>query len=236
MTIVYRLLGFVVIFACLLTNTMVPTAQAVVEQITSFHSDITINTDNSITITEIIDYTTQAPKHGIYRYIPTKLSNGWLVEHTTISDVVVADENGQPQPFEEFSEDGNYTLKIGKPDQTFTGKETYLISYTVANAIDWHDDQPELYWDITGDGWSFPISSASTTITTPTDITQLTCFVGPDQSQQQNCTSQQLSDQSVTFNATMNISSNDNFTVVVGLTPTATFSPPSQLRELTTII
>ena len=95
------------------------------DEVASFHSDIVINQDTSISITEQIDYTTDLEKHGIYRYIPTAYNHNGQKEILPVRDLVVTNGVGLEQPFTK-SFDGKFvTLKIGDPDVTFTGKRIY---------------------------------------------------------------------------------------------------------------
>ncbi|HEX7018003.1 MAG TPA: DUF2207 domain-containing protein [Patescibacteria group bacterium] len=207
------------------------------ELITSFHSDITINQDTSISIKETIEYVTNLEKHGIYRYIPIRYHRQGLNYTARVSEIEVTDEHGDEIPFQKSFEKGNVMLKIGDPDTTFTGQKTYVISYQVENAITQYTEagsqevHPELYWDITGEGWQIDISSSSATVTSPdATITTITCFSGVVGSDDGLCQGEKIDDTQATFTYPERITYGENMTVAVGLNPTNTliFPTPTQ--------
>ena len=58
----------------------------------------------------------------------------------------------------------NLNIKIGDPDVYLSGKHWYHISYKAYNLINpliYHD---EFYWNVTGNGWDFPIETADVNI------------------------------------------------------------------------
>lgn len=204
-----------------LTNngfTQIPlNAPQTVEQINSFHSDITINQNTSVTITETIEYQTQLTKHGIYRYIPVRYNKNEQVAVLPVSIISVTDEAGKALPYTLQSDSNYVTLKIGDPDLTFTGKQTYVISYTVQRAINHFPDNDELYWDITGEGWEFPVFSSSATITSEfAAVEKVDCFSGKVGGDDQLCISD-FDEKSATFSYESPVSYGENFTVLVGL-------------------
>ena len=169
------------LFLVLFFNTFVSLASAS-ESIPSFHSNITINQDTSVTIEEEINYTTTLNKHGIYRYVPETFTKDGLKYSRSVTDISVTDEQSNPIQFETISDGPFLTLKIGDPDTTFSGNQSYRISYTMSEAIDQYEletDYDEFYWDITGEGWEIPIASATATIYSPhAKITDVDCFSG----------------------------------------------------------
>ena len=81
------------------------------------------------------------------------------------SDFSVADENGNPVPFEQSDVDTSYDgsnaleyraveLALGT-DEFVHGRTTYVISYSLRNVIRHFEDSQgdELYWDINGTEW-----------------------------------------------------------------------------------
>jgi len=187
------------------------------EAITSFDSVIEINQDTSLSISEKIEYFSPSEKHGIFRYIPEKYRREGLVYSNPVSDIFVTDDEGKPMPFSTTRESGNLTLKIGDPEQTFSGSRVYNISYKVDHAILKHKDFDELYWDITGEGWQFPVLTSTVTIRSPfASSGETICFVGPVGSVSSNCKIGQ-EDNRLTIEALEEVGYGDNFTVAVKL-------------------
>lgn len=195
------------------------------QYIDSFDSQITINSDTSMEITETIEFVTTIEKHGIFRYVPNQLKEGWLLRGTPLTVESVTDETGQKHQYEKSWESGNVVLKIGDPDRTFTGKKIYIIKYHVNNGLKEFEGEPELLWDITGSGWDFPIYQATTTITAPGDITKTACFTGALGSVEQDCVVT-VEGNTLTARTTRNqVGNGSDFTVALRLDPQTTFNP-----------
>lgn len=208
-------LGFQPAFA----QSPLPTQQTLSEYVSSFDSQITINQDTSLTITEQIVYVTTLNKHGIYRYVPYRYTQDGKSYTLPISNVSVTDELGRPIPFTQSKDSQNVTLKIGYPDKTFTGEQTYVITYSVFGAIDSLESADELYWDITGEGWQFPVFSSSVVVNSRfAEIQNAVCYTGGFQSTAQNC-NVELGPQNTTILNEEQVAYGDNFTIRLLLNP-----------------
>ncbi len=198
------------------------------EYISSFHSDIVINQDTSLSILEEIVYTTTFPKHGMYRSIPLYYNQGGHQEMFPINNFVVTDETERPIAFERSFDNPFLKYKIGDPDSTFTGTKTYRISYTVERALRQFDDHAELYWDITGEGWHIPILQSAATIHSEfAPIERLDCFSGEVGSNDQQCQAS-MSQDSATFMYNSVIDYGKNMTVAVWLPKENNFIFPTK--------
>lgn len=202
------------------------------EYIGSFVSDITINKDTSVTITEKIEYYTTDEKHGIYRYIPYKYNDGGTIQVMNVEAISVADETGKVIPFTVDYSDKFVTVKIGDPNSTFVGTKTYSINYTIEQAIDEYLTYDELYWDITGEGWQFPILNSQATVHSPyADIQNIVCYSGVSGSTDQNCKEKLVTSQSANFSYSLPIHYGDNMTVALQLSPKNSLVFPTQLEK-----
>lgn len=173
-------LGLFLAFSGAARAAFVPPVEQCIEEISQFDSQIRINKDTSLSIVETIDYFTPQQKHGIYRYIPEKLRRNGLIESNPITDISVTAEDGSAMPFTIREDQGNLVIKIGDPEITFAGSRKYKIGYTIARAIHRQNGFDELYWDITGEGWQFPVQKARVTIESPfARPTESKCFTGP---------------------------------------------------------
>lgn len=199
------------------------------EEITSFASDITVNQNTSITIKETIHYQTTLDKHGIYRYFPLVYNRDGLRHELRFTQITVRDERGQTIPYERSYDMPFLTLKIGDPDRTFTGPKTYVITYTVEQALNRFDSHDELYWDITGEGWQVPIMSSQATIHSPfAPVERVECFSGIVGGNDGRCTKSIADTQTASFTYPESIRYGDNFTVVVGFNKSNQLIFPSQ--------
>ncbi|HCQ31390.1 TPA: hypothetical protein DIU27_03345 [Candidatus Collierbacteria bacterium] len=202
------------------------------EVITRFDSVIEINKDTSLTISEKIEYFTPVEKHGIFRYIPEKYRREGMVYSNPISEIYVNDDEGKTLPFSISREKGNLTLKIGDPELTFSGSRIYNISYKVGHAILRQKDFDELYWDITGEGWQFPVLSSTVTVKSPFAAGgETVCFVGPVGSVSSHCTISQK-DNLIKVETNEEINYGDNFTIAVKMDKNNTLIFPAPWERL----
>ena len=145
--------------------------------IQSFDAQYTVNADRTIDVTEqiTVDFG-QLQKHGIYREIPVKyakvLQAGVPVRAGTVQvglDVLsVTDGQGHPLGTQ-VSRGNDVRIRIGDPDVTVSGVQTYVIRYRLERGLGFFGDHDELYWQVTGTNWPVPILKASATVALPDD-------------------------------------------------------------------
>lgn len=141
-----------------------------VEQINSMDFHAVINPDSTVSVTETIEYNfAEENKHGIYRTIPLGFIGEGEPDHTTIKEVNVVDELGNPYTYTITSRDP-LNIKIGDPDILISGVHTYKISYTIARSIGYYSDRDEFYWNITGNDFEVQIEEVSATIELPESV------------------------------------------------------------------
>ncbi len=183
-----------------------------------FTSDITINQDSSLTIKETIIYTTDEPHHGIYRYLPKTPDE---IPHL----VKITDPDGKPYPYTTKIENGNLVIRIGDPNSTFTGQKTYQLTYTYQYPLKKVDNHYELYWDITGEGWKFPLKHVQATIHSPTKIIQIACYSGEYGSNDKLCQTHLIDDFTLNLTYPKDISWNQNLTLALKIDPNGIKGP-----------
>lgn len=189
------------------------------EHIESFDSSIELHQDGSASVVETIVYDFgYGERHGIYRYIPTRFNypeDDKFFRKTPISDIKVASPSGAPAGVKRSDQSGLVELRIGSPDQTVTGAQTYVISYTIKGVVNPFSDYDEFYWNATGDRWEVPITRASTTVVTPGAISKTRCFAGGFGSTD-SCSSTDFNDATAHFSQS-DLYPYSGLTVVVGL-------------------
>ena len=187
--------------------------------IDNFHSDIVINQDTTVNVTENIkvDFF-NLEKHGIYRTIPIKYSTRFGNRLDIRFDLLsVLDQQSQPIPTQTSYTQNNVKLKIGRPEVTITGKNSYQISYQIKQVITQPNELAEFYFNVTGNSWPVPIKKASATITAPEgSLLNSTCFKGSYASTT-NC-NHTVDQVQASFNTT-NLSPRQGLTIAVELDP-----------------
>ncbi|MGB9630090.1 MAG: DUF2207 domain-containing protein, partial [Thermodesulfobacteriota bacterium] len=142
-----------------------PSALAQYFTINRFHSDILIYEDSSISVRETIDVEFHQSRHGIYRELPFKYRDEFGKVVTTPTKVLsVVDSSRKPWKYQVKKTGPTIYIRIGDPKRYVKGKQTYVISYQVENAVLFFEDHDELYWNVTGHYWKAPIKEASATV------------------------------------------------------------------------
>jgi uncharacterized membrane protein YgcG len=130
-----------------------------------FHSDIAIDRDSSVIVKETIDVMFHRWRHGIYRDIPFKYRDELGATITTPTKVLsVTDGPGKGWKYKVERTGPIIHVRIGDAKRYVDGKQTYIITYKVENAILFLKDHDELYWNVTGNYWKAPIREASATV------------------------------------------------------------------------
>ncbi len=156
--------------------------------------------------------------HGIYRDIPNiyqDASGNQTYVTIDVSNVLIDNYPGKYW----VSQNGGYEeIKIGDPQKQINGVHSYTISYTVTGALKSFNDHDELYWNVTGNNWTVPLSKVSATVTLfSPQIEQTKCFQGISGTADP-CQKDSTNKQKVTFQTTRPLQLNEGLTIVVGYT------------------
>ncbi len=144
------------------------------ERIRDFASDVTIARDGSIEVSETIRVEAEnvAINRGIFRDIPTRY-DGPRGQRVKVGFTLIETlRDGQVEPSKIETMSNGVRIKIGNPDVIIpVGEHVYTIRYRATRMLGRFKDFDELYWNVTGSGWRFPIDKASVTIALPVAAT-----------------------------------------------------------------
>ena len=198
--------------------------RAETERINHYHSDIEVQKDGSLAVTETIQVTAAGRKikRGIYRDFPTRYKKNWFLHVELPFAVVSVTRDGKPEPFHIENQSNGVRLYIGsKKVFVSPGKHTYEIRYTTNYQLGYFDSHDELYWNVTGNGWEFAIEQVSADVTLPAEapLAKVTheSYTGPEGAQGRNAssTANQTTGQ-VNFQANQPLLPHEGLTIVVG--------------------
>jgi hypothetical protein len=146
------------------------------ERIRSFDVDIRVNADSSIEVRETIAIDSEGLeiRRGILRDIPTVYTSRAGFRTAILLDVAAVQRNGAPETYAVEKLSNGVRIRIGRPDVFIKrGRHVYEIAYRVRRALGFFEDFDELYWNATGNAWTFPIDAASARIDLPPGATIL---------------------------------------------------------------
>jgi hypothetical protein len=229
---VRRLGAAVAVVGWLLLVAAAPASADVGETIVSYDVTLTVQDDGTLRVSEAIAYDFGSnERHGIFRTIPTRVpfdkDNDRVYD---VGDVRVTSPSGAPTDVDRSSSGGTTTLRIGDPDKTVSGRQDYVISYTVDAALNAFADHDELYWNAIGDEWDVRIAEASVVVAVPQPATKQACFAGPSGSGLP-CGGATAAGDRVTFAQPAGLGPFSALTVVVGLPKGAVSSTGPHLEE-----
>jgi uncharacterized membrane protein YgcG len=208
------------------------------ERILDFHSAISISSDGSMQVTETIRVRAQGQqiRRGIYRDFPTdyhdRLGNRYRVDFEVL-DVV---RDGYREDYHTERLNNGMRVYIGSADRLLQpGEYSYTLSYRTNRQLGFFADHDELYWNVTGNGWSFPIDHAAATVQLPASLRNtalaIEAYTGPMGSTGRDYRATQPAEASAWFETSRALGIAEGLTVVVGW-PKGHVQEPSQREQL----
>ena len=129
-------------------------------------------------------------KRGIVRAFPLYYVNKYKLFQNTTFKLKAVLRNGEPEPYHTENHENGILLYIGSADIYLgPGMYTYTITYETDKQLKNLKDYDELYWNVTGNGWSFKIDSASCTVIFPKGAAALSskCYTGSQGDSASDC-------------------------------------------------
>ena len=213
----WRVIGLLLAILLLGMAGTVPATAAEGWSIDTFDVVISVHADASMTVNETLQVDFSSPHHGIFRDIPVIYE--WDPRHNRVYDLAVdsvTDVSGRDWRYTTADNGADKEIKIGDPNQTVSGRQSYVIAYTVKGALNGFADHDELYWNVTGDQWAVPIKAASASVTVPAGGLLWThCFQGETGSTEA-CRESSTTGQG-DFASTRVLDAGQQLTVVVGM-------------------
>ena len=161
-----------------------PGAAAADERILHYLSDIAVEADGTLDVTETIRLTSEGVviDHGIYRDFPTRYKNLAGRRVRVGFEVVGIQRDGADEPWETMPLGNGIRIRIGDAETHVPpGEHVYTIRYRTTRQLVFEADHDEVYWNVTGVGWVFPIDVAEARIRLPRPVPfgQRDVYTGP---------------------------------------------------------
>jgi uncharacterized membrane protein YgcG len=140
------------------------------EIIERFDSAIDVAADGTLTVTETIRVRAEGReiKRGIYRDFPLTFTDDQDRRRQVTFKLLGVARDGRPEPH--FTKRSATGIRIYAGEESVflqPGSYTYRFRYRTGRQIRFLADHDELFWNVTGNEWSFPIQSATATIRLP---------------------------------------------------------------------
>jgi uncharacterized membrane protein YgcG len=200
-----------------------PPGTAADERILSFHSDINVLKDGSMKVTETITVRAEGKniKRGIYRDFPTNYKDRLGNRYKVGFKVNSVSRDGYPEDYHTKAQSNGVRIYFGNKDRLLqSGEYTYSLVYLTNRQLGFFEKHDELYWNVTGNGWNFPIDKASADVHLPAgvsfyDITA-EAYTGKAGSREQQYTSGRSNSDAIRIKAARPLQKREGLTIVVG--------------------
>lgn len=169
---------------------LLATATVAEERILSWRSDIAVLPDSTLEVTETLLVRAEGDqiRRGILRDFPTTYVDRRGMRVVTGFEVIEVMRDGRPEPHRTERLANGIRVRIGEPEVYLApGEYTYAIRYRTDRQLGFFPDHDELYWNVTGNGWDFPIDSAAAVVrlpgNVPADAIRAEAYTGPQGAQ-----------------------------------------------------
>lgn len=179
------------------------------DRITSFNSTVRIGTNGKLLVQEEISIhngngeansvyangeadvsVNNEIKRGIVRAFPLYYINKYKLFQNTTFDLKEVLRDGKPENYHTEKHQNGILIYTGSRDIFLEkGEYTYSITYETDHQLKSLKDFDELYWNVTGNGWSFKIDSASCTVILPKGAAPFSskCYTGSQGDSASDC-------------------------------------------------
>lgn len=217
---------------------LLATAAGADERILSFHSDVRIEASGMIEVTETITVRAEGQqiRRGIYRDFPVeykdRLGNDFKI---TVEPQAVL-RNDAPESFHTVRSGRDIRTYFGRSDRFIDpGVHTYTYRYRANRLLGFFNEHDELYWNVTGNRWGFPIDKASASVyfefEVPRNEVLVEAYTGSFGSKEQAYSRHMDESGAVHFEADRPLPAAHGLTIVVGW-PKGFVEEPSDMQRL----
>ncbi|HXR32427.1 MAG TPA: DUF2207 domain-containing protein [Verrucomicrobiae bacterium] len=221
-----------VIFLFVVLPALAAPRQAQTERVVDFHSDITLQDDSSLQVTETIAVIAAGGliRHGIYREFPTHYSDPYNNRYVVGFQMLSATRDSAEETFRAEDSSNGVRVYLGNPNAVVPpGRHVYTLTYMTNRQLGFFSDHDELFWNVTGLGWNFRIDHASATVhllsAIPADQVTLAGFTGLEGSREAELTTSRDAD-GFQFDTTRSLAQHEGLSVLLSW-PKGYVTPPA---------
>jgi uncharacterized membrane protein YgcG len=150
------------------------------ERIEKFSSDIAVARDGGLRVTETIKVFAAGDKieHGIYRDLLTVYQNRQGERARTAFEIEEVTRNGEKEPFHTAASGDSLRVYAGSENVRVSyGWNTYTFTYGADRGVGFFKDRDELYWNVNGTAWEFPIDVVECSVSLPGSVAESSLLV-----------------------------------------------------------
>ena len=157
-------------FFALLALLAVNSAALAEERIEQFTSNANVNADGSVDVTETISVNAESRqiRRGIFRDLPTTYTDRNGLRVVVGFEVISVKRDRRDEPYAIEGLANGKRIRIGAADVFLDyGIHVYEIQYRTTRQLGFFEQYDEFYWNVTGNGWTFPIEATTAIVRLP---------------------------------------------------------------------
>ena len=208
------------------------------ERILDYHSAIEVFADSSMQVTETIRVRSEQKeiKRGIYRDFPTDYKDRFGNRYRVGFEVIEATRDGHSEPWHSEPQGNGVRVYLGNKNVYLDrGDYSYAITYRTNRQLGFFAEHDELYWNVTGNHWSFPIDKITAQVTLPEGLRaeqlEPEAYTGPLGATGQDYRASVDDDGTVRFATTRTFNKGEGLTIVVAW-PKGYVHEPTRREEI----
>ncbi|WP_191082948.1 DUF2207 domain-containing protein [Roseococcus microcysteis] len=191
-----------------------------VEVTRDFTARIEIQADGALIVTEEIEVLAlgQAIRRGIYRDYDLRPIDPAGIFRAGFQ-VLEATRNGEAETFRTERIGGGVRVYLGRADAVLTqGVHRYRLRFRMENEVRAFEGFDEVYWNVNGTGWAFPVLRLSAEVVLPpgATATRQAAYTGRARERGGDVRVTDLGGGRIAFQATRPLAAGENLTVAVG--------------------
>ncbi len=206
------------------------------EVIHDFLSQIFVRTDGTLEVTEAISVRAEGNqiKRGIYRDFPLLFEGADGRKREVGFKLLSVKRDGKDEPYHTEKNRTYIRIYLGDSEVFLDhGDYQYEITYRTTRQIRFFETHDELYWNVTGNEWPFPIMQASAVVNLPDGVsaTDTVFFTGKYGATEKNAKVTSFDGGNILkFQTTQNLSLYEGLTIGVKM-PKGTIAAPSDSQK-----
>jgi len=208
------------------------------ERILDYQSDITVSVDGNLMVTETIRVKAEGVniRRGIYRDFPTQYTDRFGHHYRVGLDILDIQRDGAVESFHTTRRNNGLRIYIGQSNRMINhGTHTYRLRFQTTRQLGFFADYDELYWNVTGNGWLFPIDHAAVRIRLPASVNEqdlkIAYYTGPEGAAGKAAIANIINNQTIGFETTQGLQAHEGLTVAVGW-PKGMVKQPGRLEKI----
>jgi len=193
------------------------------ERILDYQADILVHADGELLVSETIRVRAEGQdiRRGIYRDFPTRYTDRFGNRYRVRLDIVDVRRDGASEPYHTENRSNGVRIYIGDANRMLgNGIHEYRLRYRTNRQLGFFTDHDELYWNVTGNGWIFPIDHAGARIELHANVSsadlQTSFYTGAEGEQGRDARSAIVNGHTVSFETTRSLQPYEGLTVAVG--------------------